>query len=152
MPGLLYSVQEIVSCGFKASPYFLFCQAQCVWFYVEVFGLLRLEFCAWWVVNTDLFAFVFMLISSWSSTVCWRCCLISNVHSWPLYQKSYVHKRVNLFLGLQFYRSVFITIPLLHYSLKTGMVMSAADLFLFKIELAIPSLFECSGEMSFRGL
>lgn len=40
-------VQKVVSYVnmFKAIPYFLFYQVKCVWFYVEIFYLLGLEFC-----------------------------------------------------------------------------------------------------------
>ena len=42
------SVQEVVSFvkAFDISPHFLFYQVQCVWFCVEVFDPLELEFCA----------------------------------------------------------------------------------------------------------
>ena len=50
MPVLLalFSVQKVVSYAnvFKAIPYFLFYDVPCVWFYVEVFDPLGLEFCA----------------------------------------------------------------------------------------------------------
>ena len=40
-------VQEVISWAYacKALPHFLFCQVQCVWFYVEVFDSLGLDFC-----------------------------------------------------------------------------------------------------------
>lgn len=41
-------VQEVVFCTnvFETIPYFFFYQVLCIWFYVEVFYLLGLEFCA----------------------------------------------------------------------------------------------------------
>ena len=42
-----YFVQEVIPWAYacKALPHFLFCQVQCVWFYVEVFDSLGLDFC-----------------------------------------------------------------------------------------------------------
>ena len=44
---IVFSLESLSLCQF---PHFLFCQVQCIWFYVEVFDPCELEFCAgWWV-------------------------------------------------------------------------------------------------------
>jgi hypothetical protein len=39
----------------------------------------------------DQFVFLYMLSTSWSSTICWKCCLFSTVWFWLLFQKSNDH-------------------------------------------------------------
>lgn len=49
-------IHEILSCtpNVKCIPYFFLCQIQDIWYYVEVLGMFRVEFCGEWDVIQEL--------------------------------------------------------------------------------------------------
>ena len=98
-------------------------------------------------IRIHQFAFFYMQTASWTSTNCWKCCLLSTGWFWLLWQRSSDHMSVGSFLGLQFYsvgllvslyqkHDIFITIAL-WYILRSGMVISWAILLLLGIVFAI---------------
>ena len=98
-------------------------------------------------IRIHQFAFFYMQTASWTSTNCWKCCLLSTGWFWLLWQRSSDHMNVGSFLGLQFYsvgllvslyqkHDIFITIAL-WYILRSGMVISRAILLLLGIVFAI---------------
>jgi len=70
---------EISCCTkvFKVLSHLVFYYVHHIWFYVEVFGPLGLE-----LLQLDKkmcqFALFYMLTTSWTSTICWKCCPFSN--------------------------------------------------------------------------
>ena len=72
-------------------------------------SLIHLELSCMQGDNMGLFGFFYMQTSSLTSTICFRCCLISCVYFWPLYQKSGSK-------GVQIYIRVFNLIPLTNVS------------------------------------
>ena len=53
-------------------------------------------------IRMDQFTFFYMLTTSWTSTICWKCCLFPIVWFWLFWERSGDHRCVGLFLGLQF--------------------------------------------------
>jgi hypothetical protein len=71
---------------FKAIPYFLFYQVQCIWFCVVVFypSICTCVLCR--VKNRNLFEFFYMQTYSLTINICWRYYFYSNAYFWPLYK------------------------------------------------------------------
>lgn len=85
---------RLFPCSFFFS-YFV-CLALC-------WGLCYLYHSSVQIINIDLFAFFYMQASSLTSIIFWRYCLFSSVFfCWLTYQKSGVHRCVDLHLGLGF--------------------------------------------------
>jgi len=71
------------------------------------------------VTKIDWSTFFYMLTSSWTSTICWKCYLFSIGWFWLLCQKSSDHRCVGSFLGINsiplVYLPVSVTIPCSFY-------------------------------------
>ena len=82
---------------FKHIPDFIFHQIQGIRSHVEVldpFGVL----CR--VRDKDLVSLLYMQLSSLNRTICWKCCVFSNVYCWLPYD---YWRNVGLYVGPQFY-------------------------------------------------
>ena len=82
-------------------------------------------------IRIHQFAFFYMQTASWTSTNCWKCCLLSTGWFWLLWQRSSDHMSVGSFLGLQFYsvgllvslyqkHDIFITCPVVYFEIRDG--------------------------------
>ena len=86
-------------------------------------------------IRIHQFAFFYMQTASWTSTNCWKCCLLSTGWFWLLWQRSSDHMNVGSFLGLQFYsvgllvslyqkHDIFITCPVVYFEFRDGDFLS----------------------------
>lgn len=92
-------VQTVVSyaSALNAIAHVLFCEAQCIWFLVEVLDPLGREFCAGWLMDTGSNCILLRAHTTLTST------LFKVAFFFPVCrcQKTGIHRYVNLCVGLQ---------------------------------------------------
>lgn len=90
------------------------------------------------IISISLFEFIYMLSSSLSSTIYWRCYPLSSVYFCLLHLQSDIHSCVDLYLGLQHILTVIFLnknlLQYLHLNLKKFGKILSIYLFIFKLK------------------
>lgn len=81
---------------------YITCSLLFAWVYLVWCWCLWSSFSLYGMIGMVPFWCFYMLLSCFSSTICWRCCLVSSVYFWPLSQKSGVHRCENFYMDLKF--------------------------------------------------